>query len=176
MAKTYNSLSTVTVGSVLTASDYNDALENLNNHRVPPSVRVFRSSDASSYTSAAAISWNAEAWDTDDMFTATSTNITVQTSGLYACTFYAYAVGSATITLVTPTVLVGGSSRLTTTLNTGTTGGRFVLSGVLDLAATNVVTASVTFSGGSAYTIGGNASSNDINASHLTLQWLGQKS
>lgn len=176
MAKTYNTFTNVSVGSVLTASEYNDVLENVDNYRVPPSVRVFRSSDASGYSSAAAISWNAEAWDTDGCFSATSTDITIGTAGLYACTFYAYAVGSATITLVTPQVLVGGSARLTTTLNTGTTGGRFVLHGVLDLAAGNVVTASVTFAGGSSYTIGGNASSDNINASHLTLHWIGQKS
>jgi hypothetical protein len=40
MAKTYNTLSNVTVGSVLTASDYNEAVENSNNYRVPPFALV----------------------------------------------------------------------------------------------------------------------------------------
>lgn len=175
MAKTYTALSSVSTGDVLTATAYNNLITNSNNFRIPPTVRVYRSSDSSSYTSAAAISWNAEAWDTDGTFTATSTDITIQTSGLYYCVFYAYAVGTATITLVEPKVLVGGTTRLHQTYNTGTTGGRFVLAGIMDLSATNVVTASVTFSGGSAYTIAGNASATSADASSLTLHWIGLK-
>ena len=94
MAKTYNTLSSVTVGSVLTASDYNEAVENSNNFRNPPMVKCTRSGNLS-YTTNTPIVWNNEEYDTDgmhDSVTSTGTppinsRITPTTAGIYLVVF-----------------------------------------------------------------------------------------
>jgi hypothetical protein len=84
MAKTYNSLSNVSVGSVLTASDYNKVLENSNNYRVPPLCRVSLSGNQSIATGTLKdLTWGTEDVDTDAMYPGSGSTITVKTPGLY---------------------------------------------------------------------------------------------
>ena len=176
MPKTYNTLSNVTVGSVLTASDYNESVENSNNFRVPPNVRAYRATDQTSYTSAASITWTAEAYDTDGMFAASSTNITVQTSGLYLITFQGLWTATATVAEYEPIVSVAGNSTLRVFDKApSTTAARFNISGVVALTASQVVTASISFAGGSAYVIKGGTDPRSDTTS-LSLAWLGQVS
>jgi hypothetical protein len=93
MPKTYNTFTNVSVGSVLTASDYNETLENIGNYRVPPMARIRLTSDVSVANSdadsfAGFTSTNAaEDIDTDGMVTlsATASAITIQTAGVYSC-------------------------------------------------------------------------------------------
>jgi hypothetical protein len=86
MAKTYNSLSNVTVGSVLTASDYNEAVENSNNFRVPP-MCVLTSNTTKTATNNAwvTVDYQVEDFDTDAMHSTVSNigRITPTTAGLY---------------------------------------------------------------------------------------------
>jgi hypothetical protein len=90
MAKTYNTLSNVTVGSVLTASDYNEAVENSNNFRVPPMVRCVRSgAQTITNNTTTALQWNGtDPFDTDAMHDPASNNtrITINTAGVYMVT------------------------------------------------------------------------------------------
>lgn len=175
MAKTYNTFTNVSAGSVLTASDYNNVLENVGNYRVPPMCQVYRSSDLTSYSSAAAISWNAEAFDTDGMWSS-GTNVTVNTTGVYHVNFYYYFSGSATISSAIALLNVDG-------VNVGeqhsvVTSGVNVLGSLdltLSLTATDVLTAAISASGGSAYIVNGDASTSN-QQSRLTVTWIGQAS
>jgi len=85
MPKTYNTFTNVSVGSVLTASDYNDVLENIENYREPPMVKCVRSGDQN-LGSPQVLQWNGtDAYDTDGMHDPSSNNtrITFQTAGIY---------------------------------------------------------------------------------------------
>jgi hypothetical protein len=121
MAKTYNTFTNVSVGSVLTASDYNDALENINNYREPPMCRLNRASAQTLTTATWAIvtSWN-ESIDTDGMFTVATDYIEIQTAGVYRVSFVVeIAQNSTGVRLATATVnnssaIPGGTQRIAT--------------------------------------------------------------
>lgn len=92
MAKTYNTFTNVSAGSVLTASDYNDVLENVGNYRVPPSCLLTIASLAISTqvdlgNTTTSGTWTEEV-DTDTMHDAVTnpTRITVNTAGIYLVT------------------------------------------------------------------------------------------
>ena len=90
MPRTYNPLSNVTVGSVLTASDYNEAVENSNNFRVPPMCKAVRAAAASVANSTfvpQALS-AADEYDTDTMHDTVTDNdrVTINTAGVYLVT------------------------------------------------------------------------------------------
>jgi hypothetical protein len=177
MPKTYNTLSNVTVGSVLTASDYNKAVENSNNFRVPPSCIVYRSSDLTGYSQGAAITWNAEAIDTDGMWSS-GTDVTIQTPGLYLLTLKGQVQGSATITAMGWRIAIGGTTAVqsySTSVNSGILTQNTVCL-IASLAATNTVSANVTIGGGSAYIVKGGANPNSESVSSLQVAWLGQVS
>ena len=95
MAKTYNPLSNVTVGSVLTASDYNEAIENSNNFRVPPMCILRKTgTQACNNGSFTPITFGAgeELYDTDEMHSTSSNTarITPTTAGIYLFTGNVY--------------------------------------------------------------------------------------
>lgn len=92
MAKTYNSIPTVSTGDVYTATAHNNIVENSNNYRVPPMVKVGRNGSNQSITPGASayVQWNnaSAAYDTDGMWSSGSnTRLTVQTPGIYAATW-----------------------------------------------------------------------------------------
>lgn len=176
MAKTYNSIPSVATGDVYTAAAHNAIATNVNNYRVPPMCLVYRSSDLSGYTSDADITWNAESYDTDEMFTPSGTTITIGTAGLYLVSFYVYFVGLATITNVSMRIRVNGATAMTHFGATGSTGVYSTAALTLSLAASDTVAARVGVAGGSSYSVAGNADPRNQNASRLSLTWLGQVS
>ncbi|MFZ9988482.1 MAG: hypothetical protein ACO3HV_12105 [Candidatus Nanopelagicales bacterium] len=96
MAKTYNTFTNVSAGSVLTASDYNDVLENVGNYRVPPMCLLTKSAQSITAGSDTAITGYTEAVDTDGMYDAGSpTRITIATAGLYLFTLNVLWSGTA---------------------------------------------------------------------------------
>jgi hypothetical protein len=179
MPKTYNSLTVAnaTAGSAILASDQAKVFENVNNYRVPPSCIVYRSSDLTSYSQGTAITWNAEAIDTDGMWSS-GTDVTIQTAGLYLLTLKGQVQGTATITAMGWRIAIGGTSAVqsyTTSVNSGTITQNSV-SIVASLAATNTVSANVSIGGGSAYIVKGGASVNSEAVTSLSVVWLGQVS
>jgi hypothetical protein len=61
MAKTYNTFTDVATGEVLTATNFNNVLENVGNYRVPPMCRAVRSTNQSFASGAlAAVNFDAE--------------------------------------------------------------------------------------------------------------------
>ena len=174
MAKTYTTVGTVSAGDVYTAAAHNIIATDVNNLTVKPAVSVYRSSALTSYTSGLAITWQAEHYDTDSMWSSGS-GITIGTTGLYHLSFAGQASGSATITLVIPQITRSGTNILSG--QSGVANGnesRFALSGIVDLTAGDTLTASLFMIGGSAYAIGGNATYGE-NQTRLVLNWLGLK-
>lgn len=172
MAKTYNTFTNVATGDVYTAAAHNNILTNLGNYRVPPAVRVKITANKT-LTSDAAISWDAEDYDTDDMWTSGGT-ITINTAGIYLFTFK----GRVTLSSAQSAVDCRIIKNTTTTLvqwNSGavaavpTTDFRFSGSIVESCAAGNTIIAAVQ----TGSTITGDGVSIPI---VLTATWLGQVS
>jgi hypothetical protein len=86
MAKTYNTISTFTSGQVLTAAQMNEIGTNSNNYRVPPMVRVQRTSTSASLAPQDPIPFNDESYDTDGMWEGVTnpSHITAITAGVYS--------------------------------------------------------------------------------------------
>lgn len=182
MAKTYNTFTDVATGDVLTATNFNNVLENVNNYRVPPMVQVRRTSNLTSYAADAAITWQSALYDTespsDPMWAASpnATRVTVKTAGIYAVTFTGRATGSATITLGNARIKLNGSFVSDHFIPPfGGTAIQFSVTDVLNLAATDFIEAAVGLVGGSAYVVEGNASYSAAQT-RLSLSWLGQAS
>ena len=84
MAKTYNTIGTFVAGNVLTAAEMNEIGENSNNFRVPAGCKVRRDATQSiANNTQRLINWDAQSFDTDGMFTASSLTITINTAGIY---------------------------------------------------------------------------------------------
>jgi hypothetical protein len=113
MPKTYTTLTSVSTGDVLTATNYNNVQTTLNNHTIPPIVRCTRSGDLS-YTSSAAIAWNAEDYDTDSMHDTVTNNtrITFVTAGIYRVTCGLYVTYGGTVSALDLSIYGNGSTVL----------------------------------------------------------------
>jgi hypothetical protein len=183
MAKTYNTIPTTTTGSVYTAAAHNNIVTNVNNYRVPPACQVRRTTNLTSYTSDAAITWESAAFDTespsDPMWAASPnpTRVTIKTAGLYVVSLTGKADATATLTLANANISVNGNlvaGQFCSVLAAITS--RFAISVVLNLAASDFITAAVGLVGGSAYIITGSATAQDSTQTRLTVSWLGQAS
>lgn len=84
MAKTYNTIPTVATGDVYTATAHNNIATNVNNYRVPPMCKVRRNATQTiANNTQRLVYWDAESFDTDGMFSASSLTITIKTAGIY---------------------------------------------------------------------------------------------
>jgi hypothetical protein len=182
MPKTYNPLSTVTVGSVLTASDYNKAVENSNNYRVPPIARYRRTTTQSIANSTdTLVAWDSELVNTDGM-TNSSGAITVPTAGAYIITlglvFAANATGiRAGIVTVNSTSTGADSSPLAFSVNNSGAGqAANSASAIVNLAADDIIRAYAFQNSGGALNISGASSNLNRGATQLSLAWVGQVS
>jgi hypothetical protein len=101
-------------------------------------------------------------------------NITVNTTGLYSVTFAGVATATATLNIVEPLVYVNGTQVLGQYTFFTSTRAEWVMTATLSLAATNTISAGVSFAGGSAYVIKGNAS--NFEQTRLSATWLGRTS
>ncbi len=175
MAKTYTAPTTVSAGDAITASLYNTYVgTNVANLIVPPAVRVYRSSNLTGYTNMAAITWNAEDYDTDSMYS-TGTTVTINTAGLYLVTFNGY-FSSTGATRILQRVAANGTTFLGSELTLdGGGGSTFTASTVRNFAATTTITSFAQFVGGSAYVIQGSATDADAQTA-LSLTWIGRTS
>ncbi len=179
MPKTYNTIPTTTTGSVYTAAAHNNIVTNVNNYRVPPMVQVRRTTALTGYTSDAAITWESEAFDTDDMW-ASSPNpnrVTINTAGMYLVTFSGKVDATATLTLAHANMSVNGNlvtGQFGSVLSAITS--RFTVSTLLNLAVSDYITCAVGLVGGSAYIINGSATAQDSTQTRCTVTWLGQVS
>jgi hypothetical protein len=84
MPKTYNTFTNVSTGDVLTATNFNNVLTNVNNYRKPPLLRVRRAADQSiAGNVSGAVRFDTKDIDIDDDwgFTPSSNLLTVGTTG-----------------------------------------------------------------------------------------------
>jgi hypothetical protein len=92
MAKTYNTIPTVSTGDVYTATAHNNIVTNVNNYRVPPACSLKRTAALSQTASGTyqAISWDTENFtQTDSGMWSSGTNpsrINLTTAGIYYVT------------------------------------------------------------------------------------------
>jgi hypothetical protein len=165
---------TATAGEVLTAAFWNtNVRDNSSFLFTPPMVKVYRSSNQTSYTSQASISWQAEEYDTDAMWTS-GTDVTIKTAGIYLISFYAFPSGTATITSVFAGVRKNGNYIGQQNFAPySTSAGYASYSNIHKLAVSDVITADVQFLGGSAYIISG-AATDSVNQSRLVVTWIGK--
>jgi hypothetical protein len=183
MPKTYNTIPTTTTGSVYTAAAHNNIVTNVNNYRVPPACQVRRTTNLTSYTSDAAITWESAAFDTespsDPMWAASPnpTRVTIKTAGLYMVTFTGKADATATLTLANANISLNGNLTAAQfcSVLAGVTS-RFAIGHILNLAANDFITCAVGLVGGSSYSISGNATAQDSLQTRCTVTWLGQVS
>lgn len=175
MAKTYNTLSTVSAGSVLTATAYNEAVENSNNYRVPPHVMVSRSSDLTSYAQGTNITWNNEVADTDAMWSS-GTTITINTAGIYVLNAYVSLTATATLSTLSLRFVTTGTHPITRSVTAAesSTQGYAQNTTVVGLAAATTIDVRAIIGGGSNYTIKGAASGDSM--SYFSATWIGQTS
>ena len=181
MPKTYTAAGTVSAGDVYTASAHNIIATDVNNFIVPPTASIYRTSNLTSYTSDADITYETEDWDSDGMVNlgTSATRITIGTDGLYLIVFKVRAIGTASITRTLIKIMLNGTTEIAAfdpAQDPAATGSRAVIfSFVYPLIATNFLTTRVAFTGGSAYIIAG-ATDENANRTRLSATWIGQKS
>ena len=172
MPKTYTAAGTVAAGDVYTAAAHNIIATDVNNFIVPPACQVRRTTNLTSYSSGTDITWESEAFDTDDMYS-TGTSITIQTAGIYLVTFTGGYSAGATLTRVFAGIIKSGTSIAEQESLGAATGGGFSFAVITNCAAAATLTARVSFTGGSAYVIAGNASETSTQT-RLTAKWIGR--
>ena len=165
---------TVAPGEVYTSSRYNtDTVGNLNYLYTPPMVKVYRSSDLTSYASEANITWNAEEYDTDTMWTS-GTDVTIKTAGIWMVTGFAFVTATATMTATFFGVKKNGTYIAQQYHPPYSSTSSLVgYSGIHKFAVNDVITANISISGGSSYNVNGAASENG-EQSRVSLVWLGK--
>jgi len=120
MAKTYPDIGTFSPGDILTAATMNEVGTNLDNQRVPAMCRARRAAAQSINNNAQhLINWDTEDYDTDTMFTASNTLITIKTAGVYLVTATVAFVANFTDArgaqiVINPTTSGSGDSTLVT--------------------------------------------------------------
>jgi hypothetical protein len=174
MAKTYTSAGTVAAGDVLTAAAFNVVTSDINNLIVAPAVSVYRSSALTGFTTGSAITWQAEHYDTDDMWTSGS-GITINTTGLYLINVAGQFTCTASCALLVIEIKRSGTTILSAfqpLLSANES--RFCLSGLVDLAAADSLTVTAQMSGGSNYQFAGGATYGEAQT-RVSLTWMGKK-
>jgi|688.fasta_scaffold243917_2 hypothetical protein len=129
MAKTYNTFTNVSTGDVLTATNFNNVLTNVNNYRKPPILRVRRAADQSiAGNVSGAVRFDTKDIDIDDDwgFTPSSNLLTVGTTGAYLLTatvaWTANATGARGVGIFTGATVSGATDAATITAGTRVTG------------------------------------------------------
>ena len=175
MPKTYTAAGTVVAGEVYTAAAHNIIATDVNNFIVPPMCQARVTTTITGYADGSDITFNTTAaFDTDGMFSSGApTRITIQTSGLYVVSLIGSFTGSATITRALAQIKKSGVVVSQEEAFGTSTGGSFSNSSILNLTASEYLTAAISFAGGSAYTVQGNATETSAQT-RLTATWIGR--
>ena len=168
--------STAVAGSTaLTAAFWNEQVrDNTNFLYTPPMCRVYRSTNLTGYTSFTEITWDAEDFDTDSMWSS-GTDITINTPGVYLATTNLYVIAaSGTMTRVGCAILYNGSLRSLANYPVESADAAYVeKSDVFNLSAGDTISAAAYITGGSTYSIGANVPENHT-TSRLSVVWIGK--
>lgn len=180
MAKTYNSIPTVSTGDVYTATAHNNIVTNVNNYRVPPTAIAVRTTASAAYTLGTNISFESATasggHDTDSIWAAGSpTLLTIQTTGVYLITFNGYVTMASTGGVQTIVIMKGANSMCEMYLPNSGTNHLWSISHVASLVAGDTLAFRHTNGGSGAATIYGGAS-NSNTQTRAGITWLGQVS
>jgi hypothetical protein len=174
MPKTYTTIPSVVAGETYGATAHNNIATTINNHTVPPMAQATRTAVQSiANNTTSFVSFTTESFDTDGMFTATDTKITVQTAGVYLVTgFMTYAsngTGARISSIEKNAASAGAGTRLAQFFGNGIAGDDFgvALSAVANLAANDTLHLTCYQTSGGALNTG---------ASHpvLSAVWIGR--
>jgi hypothetical protein len=189
MAKTYNSIPTVSTGDVYTATAHNNIVTNVNNYRVPPMASLRLSSSVAvataNHTSFAGFTNTngAEVIDTDDMVTlsATASAITVQTAGVYSVSATTTWAANATGIRYSRIVRSRGGTLLAFAISSLPNIGAGIeqqasLSGLIPCDAGDLIRLMVYQDSGGNLNLLAGAPSDDFGGTRLSATWLGQVS
>lgn len=170
MPKTYADLTVAnaTAGNAILASDIATVFTNSNNYRVPPMCIARRNAAQSvADNTFTAVSFDTQDVDTDEMFSPTSTDITIRTAGVYLVK--AYVGWSASVTSLLRAQIKVGSTVVESAWSDASTHAQTALaiSTVRSLAASSVVTFEV-------YQTGPGTSKNTASDTQMAVLWLGQ--
>jgi hypothetical protein len=162
MAKTYTAAGTVSAGDVATAAAFNVVTSDINNLIVPPICIVRRvAAQSLADNTNTNISFDTEDVDTDGMFSPTSTDITIQTTGIYMISLNAQLTSTVTGTMFVSLVVNG-----TSVMSSNTSGLINQLTMIRSLTAADVVR-------GAAYQTGP-ATSKNTQLVAMQLAWIGR--
>jgi hypothetical protein len=174
MAKTYTAAGTVVAGDVYTAAAHNIIATDVNNLIVPPSVGVRLTPSDKTVTSGTAFAWDAQEWDTDDMW-ASGANITINTSGIYQISYTGRALGTSGFTYVLPEIKMSGQEgRIGAAGAVSTTDYRWFLSTTAVLEQGTTVSFAILFAGGGTVTVNGTDTAGSRN--RASVSWIGRTS
>ena len=171
MAKTYTAAGSATAGQVYTASAHNVIVTDVNNLIVPAVAIVKRTAvqSVANAGSGAVISWDGENVDNDGMW-ASGTAITIQTDGVYAATLYVNFNTASATGLREANILKNGAAPTPninlTLMPNASFSHNLTVSGLLDVVAGDVISATAYQNSGSAMNITAN----------IGLVWIGKKS
>lgn len=178
MAKTYTAAGSATAGAVYTASAHNVIVTNVNNFIVPPACRAARTAVQSINNSTwTFVSFTSETYDTDGMFAATDTKITIQTAGLYSVSclvsFATNATGIRAVQIEKNAPTANNGTVLIRNVGFGNASEDvwFNLSSVFEFAASDTVHVSVLQTSGGALNAG-----SAVVYPFLTATWIGRTS
>jgi hypothetical protein len=179
MAKTYNTFTNVSTGDVLTATNFNNIVTNVNNYRVPPMCLITRTATQSinnttdtliAFTAGATFDTGTTDSPSDPMFSSgTNTTITIRTAGIYLVSFQVnWAGNNAGVRYAN--VRLGGvaTSAPAQEVHAGGTANH-ALNGTIpiSLSVGNALTLNVFQSSGGAL---------NVNSAQLSAIWVGQSS
>jgi len=159
----------------LTAALWNEQVrDNTNFLYTPPMVAVRLTSDVNPYTSLTDISWQAEDYDTDNMWSSGAT-ITINTSGVYVMSLTAGPSATATLNRVGAIIFVNGGRKFYQDYVALTsTRGYCSVYGVYKMSAGDTITTQLEFFGGSNYRLEGQPLASDDNTvTKFSVAWLG---
>lgn len=171
MAKTYNTLTDLTTGDVLTETWVDEAKENFDNLIVPPMAQVTSGTAWSIPTgTATTLGWTSEHFDTDSMWTS-GTALTVNTAGVYmvrgGVRWAAGSVGERVLRVMSGTVPIATDRRAAGSYITHEQS----VSGLWDFAVGNEISLQVFHNEGSAIDVAVFAHYSPV----LGAAWLGRK-
>lgn len=118
MAKTYNTIPTVSTGDVYTATAHNNIVENSNNYRVPPMCINSRTGQSVNDATVTPIAFtSAASLDTDSMHDSATNNtrFTANTAGVYLVSATLVWTGGFTDVVASLTIRKGGSTTIAST-------------------------------------------------------------
>lgn len=165
MPKTYTALTVAnaTAGNAILASDIATVFTNSNNYRVPPSVRLVKSSNQN-VSGLTTVTWSSATVNTDEMWSSGG-SITAKTAGIYAWSAYLRVTGTAGSLFY---VNGPGSYRMAQVLSGDM---RITISGLWVAAANDVAQIDCEPTGGSGQVVDGTTT-----PAFFVATWLGQVS